>query len=347
MIETGRAAPFFNAPTHTHPKFMFSSLGGRYSVLAFLPPDETRAGQMVSAVDCLRPHLSDARLCVFLVTSQPDRFRAGHEAEGLRWFFDQDNCIADGFGARDADGVSPGRYIIIDPALRVLAWVETDEAFQTLIESLPEPDDHAGAPLFAPVLLVPRVLEPELCQRLIDIYDTKGGQRSGVMREVEGRTVSVLDNFKSRRDVFIEDEDLRNLLRDRLSKRLLPQIQKAFYYKATRLERYMVACYDAAEGGYFNAHRDNTTRGTAHRRFACSINLNADEFEGGDLRFPEFGSRTYRPPTGGAVVFSCSLLHEATLITKGRRYAFLPFLFDEEAEKIRLENLRFLDVATA
>ena len=59
----------------------------------------------------------------------------------------------------------------------------------------------------------------------------------------------------------------------------------------------------AADGAVFHPHRDSTTQGTAHRRFACSINLNAGDFDGGDLRFPEYGMRTYRPPTGGAVVF--------------------------------------------
>jgi predicted 2-oxoglutarate/Fe(II)-dependent dioxygenase YbiX len=70
-----------------------------------------------------------------------------------------------------------------------------------------------------------------------------------------------------------------------------------------------------------------------------SLNLNA-EFEGGNLRFPEFGRRTFKPPVGGAIVFSCSLLHEATAITNGKRYAFLPFLYDEEAAKIRQQNLK-------
>ena len=86
-------------------------------------------------------------------------------------------------------------------------------------------------------------------------------------------------------------------------------------------------------GGFFKPHRDNTTAGTAHRRFAVTINLNAGDYEGGDLRFPEFGSRTYRAPTGGAVVFSCALLHEATPVTRGKRYAFLPFLYDDEARE--------------
>ncbi|MFD1192460.1 2OG-Fe(II) oxygenase [Phenylobacterium conjunctum] len=347
MLDIGRVAPFFEAPTHTNPTFKFSSVGGRYAVLAFLPPDAERAGQMTQAVSGMRHLLSDDRVVAFFVTSDENRFRAAGEAPGLRWFFDANALIANGYGALEADGSHPGRYVVIDPAMRILAWLETDEALRSFIEALPAPDDHAGVTLFAPVLVVPRVFEPELCRRLIDLYDARGGERSGVMREVDGRTVPVLDSFKSRRDVVVDDQALRDLLRQRLAQRLLPQIHKAFNYKVTRVERYMVACYDAAEGGYFNAHRDNTTRGTAHRRFACSINLNAEDFEGGDLRFPEFGSRTYRPPTGGAVVFSCSLLHEATLVRSGRRYAFLPFFFDEDAEKIRLENLKFLDQAPA
>ena len=59
--------------------------------------------------------------------------------------------------------------------------------------------------------------------------------------------------------------------------------------------------------------------------------------------FPEYGRATYRAPTGGAVVFSCSLLHEALPVTKGRRYAFLPFLYDETAAAVRVANNAFLD----
>ena len=84
------------------------------------------------------------------------------------------------------------------------------------------------------------------------------------------------------------------------------------------MERYIVACYDAESGGHFNAHRDDTTFGTAHRRFACTINLNAENYDGGDLSFPEFGTRRYRAPTGGAVVFSCSLLHKVDTVTRGQ-----------------------------
>ena len=138
---------------------------------------------------------------------------------------------------------------------------------------------------------------------------------------------------------------LQVAIRARISRRLVPEIAKAFQFKVTRLERYLVACYSAEEGGHFSAHRDNTTKGTAHRRFAVTFNLNAEEFEGGDLTFPEFGRNAYRAPTGGAVVFSCSLLHQALPVTKGERYAFLPFLYDDAAAKIRDENLKFVGAA--
>ena len=104
-------------------------------------------------------------------------------------------------------------------------------------------------------------------------------------------------------------------------------------FTVTRIERFLVSCYDAEDGGVFRPHRDSTTHGTAHRRFACSINLN-DDFDGGDLRFAEYGSATYRPPVGGAVVFSCAMMHEALPTTHGRRYAFLPFFFDEAAAAV-------------
>ena len=58
------------------------------------------------------------------------------------------------------------------------------------------------------------------------------------------------------------------------------------------------------------------------------------------MGFPEYGSRSYKAPPGGAVVFSCSLLHAVSQVTEGRRYAFLPFLYDDEAAKVREANNR-------
>ena len=187
-------------------------------------------------------------------------------------------------------------------------------------------------------MILHSVFEPELCRDLIRAYEAHGGDESGFMSEVDGLTVLEHDpGFKIRRDYVITDADLIKRIQGRVNRRIVPEIVKVHQFKATRMERYIVACYAAEEGGHFRPHRDNTTPGTAHRRFAISINLN-DDFDGGYLSFPEYGLKGFKVPLGGAVVFSCSLLHRVSRVTAGRRYAFLPFLYDEEAAKLRERN---------
>lgn len=233
------------------------------------------------------------------------------------------------------------RLVVVDATVRALAVFQLNEVERAIavLERLVAETKAIQANQFAPVLVAPRVFEPELCRRLIQVYRDKGGEQSGFMRTVDGKTVAMHDpTHKRRRDADIEDAQLRQACQHRIHDRLAPMIERALGWKATRMERYIVARYGADEGGFFKRHRDNTTPGTAHRKFAVTINLNADEYEGGDLRFPEFGPRTYRAPTGGAVVFACGLLHEAMPVTKGERFAFLPFLYDNEGALIRERN---------
>src|SRR6185436_19259277 len=126
-------------------------------------------------------------------------------------------------------------------------------------------------------------------------------------------------------------------IRERIVRRLVGEIERFFQFKATRMDRYMVSCYDSATGGHFSRHRDNINAGARHRRFAASINLNRD-YEGCDLIFPEFGRRIYKAPYGGAIVFSCGALHQVTPVTRGKRYAFVPFFYGEEDAARRMAN---------
>jgi hypothetical protein len=287
----------------------------------------------------------DDRAAFFGVLPDAESYALARNDPPLRWFGDVEGEVRRLFEVADANGAVRPTWVLIDPMLRILGSAPLERAAQVMaqLSRLGDPDAHAGAPLHAPVLIVPRVFEPAFCRRLIAYYGEAGGAPSGTMVERDGKTVGVLSDFKRRRDANIVEEDLIGQCRGRLRRRLLPMIERAFQFKATHIERYIVARYDAAEGGWFNPHRDNTTLGTAHRKFAVSINLNA-EFEGGDLRFAEFGRQTYRPPPGGAVVFSCALLHEATRVTGGARYAFLPFLYDEEGAEIREANLHAVDL---
>jgi predicted 2-oxoglutarate/Fe(II)-dependent dioxygenase YbiX len=61
---------------------------------------------------------------------------------------------------------------------------------------------------------------------------------------------------------------------------------------------------------------------------AISVNLNED-YEGGELRFPEYSPHLYRAPGGSAIVFPCELLHEVLPVTRGMRYAVTMFLAEK------------------
>ncbi len=332
----GEAAPRFVADTPSIPGFEFDTIGGVYVLLAFLPDDQEGTVQMLRAMAQHRAMFDGVKAIAFQVTRDPTLAAQAKDIRGLSWFLDLDGQVSRLYGAAAEEGTAPVNWVLIDPSLRVMGTAGlagTDNVFRTLA-SLPPPGQHAGTALHAPILIVPRVFEPELCEQLVALHAETGGTPTGVMRDLGDRTVAVMDPAKSRRDVIIEDPVLRNALKVRLERRLFPAIEQATAFACTHIERYLVSRYDADEGGLFRAHRDDTTMGTAHRRFACSINLN-DGFVGGDLRFPEFGPRAYRPPVGGAVIFSCNLLHEVLPLTEGRRYVFVPFLFDEAAAAIR------------
>lgn len=360
-LGTGDPAPWFTARGCSNPEYRFDTAAGRYIVLGFFASANSPAGQEALAlVRENRALFDDAHISFFGVSVDPGDEKLGRlktELPGIRWFWDTDLAVSKLYGSvarnfkQGTDGKISARRVwyVLDPTMRIMKTINMDgnpnhgAELSAFLKSLPAVEKFSGITLQAPVIYLPNVFEPELCQRLIDIYETQGGQESGFMRDVGGKTVGIVDyGLKRRSDVVLDDENLLVELRARLKKRLVPEIEKVHFFHASRIERFIVACYDGANGGFFRPHRDHTTKGTAHRRFAVTINLNND-FEGGELNFPEYGPRTFKPPPGGAVVFSCALLHAVTPVTKGKRYAFLPFLYDEAAAKIRAENQQFLE----
>jgi peroxiredoxin/predicted 2-oxoglutarate/Fe(II)-dependent dioxygenase YbiX len=346
----GEAAPWFHAPTlDGSPSYTFDTAAGRPILMLFFgTASNPQAQEALAALQAKRALFDDKRAAFFGVTIDPSdasEKRIARQLPGIRFFLDYDCAVSRMFGAT---GEGPpnayrGHWLLLDRTLRVRGRFPLSdagaalEATGRLVAMPPVPD-------WAPVVAVPDVLEPEICRKLIDLYEADGGEDSGFMRDVDGMTKLLVDpRHKVRRDYLIEEPTLARQLNLRLMHRLLPMVKRAFQYEATRVERLLVGCYEAETGGHFRAHRDDTSKGTAHRRFAVTINLNAEEYEGGDLLFPEYGPRTYRAPTGGAVVFSCSLLHQAMPVTKGRRFAFLPFLYDDEGAKLREQNAKYLE----
>jgi hypothetical protein len=230
--------------------------------------------------------------------------------------------------------------LFLDPSLRaVRAYEDYDvhgHARQLLDDAIAHLNREPARDMLqhAPVLMIPNVFPIEMCQRLISLWEMHN-EDSGFMKQIDGQTVGVTDySHKIRSDHYLRSGPDEEAIRPFIVERVIPEIRKAFSYNVTRREDFRIAGYDATRGGYFRPHRDNTTAATAHRRFAMSLLLN-DDYEGGYLRFPEFGAHRYRPTAGSAVVFSCSLLHEATDVTAGRRFVLLSFFYGEAEAKMR------------
>lgn len=350
MPRPGEPAPWFHAATAENPNFSFDTVAGRRVVLCFF--GDMQVASLRFLLSSMRDLLAPVQHAFFGVGTASGGVQAAlFEQLSLQGylFLDRDRIVSRLYGVaadeRSGHTKQPVSFVL-DERLRVVGVVpwsgdSVRHATQVLrtLKAIPEQIPEATAP----VLVIPRIFEPELCSSLIEYYERHGGETSGFMRDVGARTVLVHDDrHKRRKDRVVRDEKLRIACMHRIHDRLLPEIAKAFQFKATRIERYIVACYEAKDAGHFRAHRDNTTVATAHRKFAVSLNLNTGDYQGGMLRFPEFGERTYQPPMGGAVVFSCSLLHEATPVKGGKRYAFLPFLYDEDAAILRKKNSQYL-----
>lgn len=340
MFTRGDPAPWFTCASSNNPKYNFQTVAGRYVVLCFYGSTTiTKNAQVLNYCNNeLRSFFDDDHICFFGISidyKDQNNPIVKENLVGIRYFWDFDAQVSLLYGAIDSvESLTQTeiRYnsftLVLDPCLRIIDNIPIEDAdkhnqqLSKILSTLPRIDDYAGVSLHAPVLILPRVFELSLCRKLIEIYESNGGSESGFMREKDGKTVGILDyKFKRRQDYYLKEDDpnqkeIYNTIRKIIVRRLIPEIQKAYQFKVSRMERYLIACYDAQVGGFFRPHRDNTTKATAYRRFACTINLNTEEYEGGDLRFPEFGNKTYRAPTGGAVVFSCSLLHEATAIRK-------------------------------
>jgi predicted 2-oxoglutarate/Fe(II)-dependent dioxygenase YbiX/peroxiredoxin len=351
-LNAGDPAPSFTQRSAANPRYAIDTAAGRYLVLCFFHSiTDPRAQQAVAAALSRDDLFDDTRACFFGISTDPaDESRLSNKMPGRRFIWDADLKASTLYGAVHGEKKRP-IWVVTDPTMRILrcfGFAEQDsQADQVMayLASLPPPSRYAGIEVQAPILYLPNVFEPALCRHLVGLYDAQGGEESGFMREIDGKTVGLKDrSHKSRRDVTLSDPQLVATLQNRFLRRIVPEIHKAHQFWVTRMERYIVACYDAEEGGHFAPHRDNTTPATAHRRFAVSVNLN-DDFDGGEVSFPEYGPRSFKAPAGGAVVFSCSLLHKVSTVTRGRRYAFLPFLYDDEAARIRQANMGSLQTA--
>jgi hypothetical protein len=295
---------------------------------AFDPGDPTLAALREAA-----PALAAAKAHVLAISA------SGAVADpAVRVLADPGAQVARNYGVADR----PGALVVVDHNRRIAAILsdgapaERVAAALATLAALARERGAGGLGFHPPVIVMPRLLTRADCDMLIEAW-----HRPVKLWHSDGFTSAGYDSergdFKVRIDTYgrtdqfvVRDPAILALLDAKLSRRVLPEIAKAFQSQATRREDYRVACYDSAEAGELPAHRDNPTAQTHHRLFTVSVHLNAGDYDGGGLCFREFGDQVYEVERGTAVVWSCTLLHEVAPVTRGRRFILATHLFSDQ-----------------
>src|SRR5476651_1808814 len=222
------------------------------------------------------------------------------------------------------------RVVVLDANQRVAATFDTRPlvAAAAAIGALADSVRSNGgtgqviATPMAPVLVLPRVFESDFCTQVIRLWEKGDHQDSGVSSRYG--TVGVAE-LKRTEDYMVTEPMMQKAISDRLAYRIGPELTKVFAFdRQFTFDAHVILSYSAEGKHFFSAHRDNGAPTTADRAFAVSLNLN-DDFAGGELVFPEYAGVKVSPPAGAAAIFSCSVLHQALPVTRGRRFVLTTF----------------------
>jgi hypothetical protein len=193
--------------------------------------------------------------------------------------------------------------------------------------------DQVVSTAMAPVLVLPRVFEPEFCTQVIRLWHKGDHRDSGVSTRYGNVNVS---HLKQTEDYTVVEPMMQKAISDRLAYRIGPELVKVFAYdREFGFDAHVVLSYSADGRHFFGAHRDNGAPTTADRSFAVSLNLN-DDFEGGELEFPLVGQR-FKGETGDALYFAHVnqsggperlSLHAGLPIVRGEKYVLSQWIHD-------------------
>ena len=346
-LSPGDRAPNFVLPDNSGAYTMFYERvqGGRIALVfdSAFPAGDLAAG--TAALDAAAGRFAAAGVEVFCVTlTEPDSIKGIATPHHL--WSDPKRKIAEGFlaqlGLGGLSALEGGQTAaaLLDANQRLLEVVVSAredlpdkilEAFAKRPECDSQPQVRAAT---APVLTIPKLLDDDMCRELMAMFDAGEIEEGGVFSTLDGEEQArVHHDRKKRLDLKIMDPEVNRVLQQTIGRRIAPELAKAFSFEGFRFDRFLVCRYAADRQDRFRTHRDNLSPSTADRRFAMTLNLNGDSYKGGELVFPEYGPHRYKPGDGGAVIFSCSLLHEALPVTEGVRYALLTFLRAPAATK--------------
>ncbi len=333
-LEAGDPAPRVVAldedgePAYSHADLVT----GKPLVLLFCPPGDggLPTTLLVAFRDC-SADFAALETGVYALSRLPvETNRAAHASLRLPFKLLAD-ATGDVFRTYGAEGAATA--VILDPNHRI-ARILRDSAPAALADAALAylrqafPSRRLSVQAQAPVLLLPRVLSEADCAGLIAMWhrpvnqwpSSDGFRSEGHTQEQGDFKVGHAGAYGQLTEYVVRDPAAQQFLDQRFNRRVAPEMRKAFQTGVSQREHYRIARYDSVSGGVLHAHRDNSTKETAHRRFTMTVNLNAGEYEGGALRFREYGDHLYAVERGTAVVWSATLLHEVMPVTAGARF---------------------------
>ncbi len=331
-LEAGDPAPPVGALDETGtPVFSRADLVmGRPLVLLFGPSDDGSLQEMLIAFRDRGGDFAALDVLVFAFSrGAPEANRALHAALALpfKLLSDPDGSIHASYGVEAAS-----LAVILDRNHRIARILRAPTAAALAASALVWlranfPPRGLRVQAQAPILLLPRVLDETDCARLVELFHrpvtvwrSDGFRSEGHDKEPGDFKVDHAGSYGQLTEYVVREPAVQRFLDRCFNRRVAREMRKAFQTRVGQREDYRIARYDSAAGGVLYPHRDNATKETAHRRFTMTVNLNAGDYEGGALRFREYGDHYYEVERGTAVVWSATLLHEVMPVTRGARY---------------------------
>jgi prolyl 4-hydroxylase len=176
-----------------------------------------------------------------------------------------------------------------------------------------------------PFIKIENALDEELLNDIKKFYYEKKNN---------GETLSHSHLTKDRLHVH-PDIELTKRIDNKLSRSVLPELMKVFYFNVKYREDYKICSYNSETSGRFHAHRDTPTP-HQHRKYAMSLLLN-DDYKGGELYLPEYDIHI-KPKSNTAIIFPGICSHQVLEVTQGFRMAIITFFSSDLKEGYRMKS---------
>lgn len=346
LMGPGDFAPFFITYDDQNQKRAIEVLAGRPVMMIFFPSgNKDYAQRLFRAVNQqMQPHGKLEAWQVFITDTTAEQLPAFKKDVFINapLWADPDRSIANAFGVADLKNKRIatagfllnrnlkiiGRHVNLGPEQLAAAMV--NECANLVASEKQKFSNPQIITETAPVLIVPDALSPDFCDHCIHMFRT-GHTFEGTVGAEE--RAALRRDAKVRRDYVVHGR-LLDEIDDRLSRTLFPEISKVFGFDVSYRELYKIGLYSGESQGFFRQHRDNYDAPLGYRRIAMTLHL-SDDYEGGGLRFPEYGDHIYRPRKGAAIAFSAATMHEALPVTGGERFVVVGFFHGDQDEAYR------------